>query len=115
MHFHEEEALLFELIEDDKITVAKKQHESIRDKIVKLSESKDTGYIFLQDLATDLKDHIRYEERILFPYLEKSLTKENLKKIGDELTANLPNSSAEYYPDEFWVRPKSQEINSASI
>lgn len=115
MHFNEEETLLFKIIEDDKVTIAKLQHESIREKITKLAESKNASYDCLQDLATDIKDHIRYEERILFPFLELALTKEQLIKIGDELSANLLNPSMKYYPDEFWITPEHKKFISPSI
>ena len=104
MHFEEEETLLFELIEDDKVTAAKQQHVSIRDMITRLSASEDVNYIFLQDLATALKDHIRYEERVLFPYFEKTLPKEQLENIGDELNEHHVDPSRENYPDEFWLK-----------
>jgi hemerythrin-like domain-containing protein len=102
IHFIEEETLLFELITDDKITAAKQQHESIRGQITKLTEPGDASYVLLNDLAEALKDHIRYEERILFPFLERNLTNKQLAIIGYELNATSGHSAFENYPDEFW-------------
>ena len=53
---------------DDKIIVAIQQHKNIRGKIKVLYENDITDTLLLQQLAEDLNHHIRYEERVLFPF-----------------------------------------------
>jgi len=67
-HFKEEENLLFNTMNDDKIIVAIQQHKNIRGKIKALYENDITDTLLLQQLAEDLNHHIRYEERVLFSF-----------------------------------------------
>ncbi len=60
---------------DDKIIVAIQQHKNIRGKIKALYENDITDTLLLQQLAEDLNHHIRYEERVLFPFLKKPYQK----------------------------------------
>ena len=53
---------------DDKIIVAIQQHKNIRGKIKALYENDITDTLLLQQLAEDLNHHIRYEEKVLFPF-----------------------------------------------
>ena len=39
----------------------------------------------LQKIAGMVDDHIRYEERKLFPYLEKKLSDDQLEAVGKQL------------------------------
>lgn len=102
-HFKEEEELLFTLIDDTKINAAIEEHKSIREKINKLYNGHiDT--ILLQQFAQELNDHIRYEERTLFPFLEKELSINQLQQIGAALVISHNNNYNENYPDEFWTK-----------
>jgi len=49
-------------------------------------------------------EHVRYEERILFPHLEKKLTEEQLENIGNKIAGE---SLKDNYEDTFWIKPKS--------
>ena len=55
----------------------------------------------LTDYAELLIAHIRYEERVLFPYMEENLSDEVLSEIGRNLS-NEHHTEVEEYPDEFW-------------
>ena len=55
----------------------------------------------LTDYAELLTAHIRYEERVLFPYMEENLSDEVLSEIGRNLS-NEHHTEEEEYPDEFW-------------
>jgi hemerythrin HHE cation binding domain protein len=48
-----------------------------------------------------LTAHIRYEERVLFPYMEQNLSDETLSEIGKNLSAEH-HTEVEEYPDAFW-------------
>ncbi|HEY8689314.1 MAG TPA: hemerythrin domain-containing protein [Chitinophagaceae bacterium] len=102
-HFKEEEELLFNVIDDDKINTAIEQHTSIREKINALYNS-HADTLLLQQFAEELNDHIRYEERILFPFLEKALPQNELQQIGAALDSSHSNNYNENYPDEFWMK-----------
>ena len=102
-HFKEEEELLFNVIDDDKINSAIEQHTSIREKINTLYNG-HADSLLLQQFAQELNDHIRYEERILFPFLEKALPLNQLQQIGVALDSSHSNNYNENYPDEFWIR-----------
>jgi hemerythrin-like domain-containing protein len=52
-------------------------------------------------LATLVNDHIRFEERVLFPHAEKLLSQQQLVQIEEGLKENP--SSCPAWHDEFWL------------
>ena len=46
-----------------------------------------------------MDDHVRYEERILFPHLENVLSEEQLAEISKQLPDHLAKDTFE---DRFW-------------
>jgi len=70
------------------------EHQTIRSLL--LSESNED----LAVLAKTLHDHIRFEERSLFPYIEQKLSQDELNQIGATLS-HEPTCSSEWR-DEFW-------------
>ncbi|MDH7460082.1 hemerythrin domain-containing protein [Chitinophagaceae bacterium 26-R-25] len=100
-HFREEEDILFAFLKDnDKVKKAFREHVEIKALIDSITENAtpETGQLI--DLADAVDNHIRYEERELFPYLETAFTPEQLMKIGEQLNAGP--SAADNYTDEFW-------------
>lgn len=51
-----------------------------------------------------METHVRYEERQLFPHLEKILTEKQLKFIGEQLKKE--EIAKDNYEDEFWIKKK---------
>jgi hypothetical protein len=49
-------------------------------------------------------EHVRYEERILFPHLELSLSDEQLTQIGTQIS---DEPLLDTYQDAFWKNPSS--------
>ncbi len=101
-HF-EEETLLFNELQDSLCERAISEHIHIKllvDTIINLEPIQPDQ---LNQLADVLDDHIRFEERILFPYLEKELTEDKLAEIGARLQQLHPVREKDDYPDEFWV------------
>ncbi|HWH62272.1 MAG TPA: hypothetical protein VNS50_03325 [Ginsengibacter sp.] len=49
-------------------------------------------------------DHVRYEERQLFPYIERALKDEQLQVIGKKLNAKNASVLKDEFKDEFWVK-----------
>ena len=56
----------------------------------------------LTRLANLIDDHIRYEERKLFPHLEKALSDKQLEEIGRKLDAQ-PSPATDDFEDQFWI------------
>jgi len=75
----------------------KKEHKNIRELILKTGQADKNTFILLADL---LDDHIRFEERRFFNYLEKALSPEQLNSIYQQLN-HTPACAAEW-KDEFW-------------
>jgi len=101
-HFSEEEEILFALMkDDDKVKKALQEHVEIKALIdaVTKKTAPETG--LFTNLADAVDNHIRYEERDLFPYLENAFAPEQLVKIGEQL--NAAPSVADNYTDEFWL------------
>lgn len=52
-------------------------------------------------LRSQLNDHIRFEERALFPLIEKSVSPEDLQRIAHVLQ-HEPDGNCINYPVKFW-------------
>lgn len=104
-HFDEEEQqVLVHLSADNeyhKRTLA--EHLEIKDllQVIRLQDVVDQALLLV--FANKLEAHIRFEERELFPYLEATLSGEQLDEIG-ELISSVHQSYVENYPHEFWLR-----------
>ena len=103
-HFREEEKLLFASIKDRQVERAINEHKQIRRHIEGLANNlgKDDMRKSLARIADMVDDHVRYEERTLFPHLEKKLSKEQLKNIGEQIQKLYPSLPVDQYEDEFW-------------
>ena len=101
-HFHEEEDILLTFLPTDNklATQLREEHDNIRELILSIDHKPDTITIGL--LADFITRHIRFEERILFDYLEKNLSQTQLDQIHSQLD-NAPNNPNEW-KDEFWLR-----------
>ena len=100
-HFKEEEDILFAPLKNDV-----KVQKAIDDHVVILRLAKEVSFSGKENqqkelgkLADLVDDHVRYEERILFPHLEEKLSDEQLEEIGQEISDEAIN---DYYEDKFW-------------
>ena len=93
-HFEEEEKYLFPYITNKLIDQALEEHHLLRDLIAQITTQPTVA--LLEEYATRLNDHIRYEERVLFPYMEENLSEEQLTEIGKNLSAD-PHTEEESY------------------
>lgn len=103
-HFQEEEQHVFILPGDEKTERAVSEHR----RIAALTEGllNGPGERTVQQLAllaNTVDEHIRYEERDLFPYLEQRLSEAQLEAIGRHLKA-APHA-CDSWPDEYWRSP----------
>ena len=56
----------------------------------------------LTNLADTVDNHVRYEERELFPHLEKILSNDQLAEIGQLMKED--EDHPDDFADEFWIR-----------
>src|SRR6476659_2773550 len=84
-HFKEEEDLLLNIIEDDLCDKAKIEHFTIIEEINKICNGKNREISHFLHLVKLLNQHIRFEERVLFPHLELMLSDQQLTAIGNQL------------------------------
>lgn len=86
-HFHDEENILLPHLSDSDPMKIKtlQEHKSIRELVHLIGKGQDRTEC-IQQLSKMVHDHIRFEERQLFPYLEKALSSSQLNAIGEQLT-----------------------------
>lgn len=100
-HFDNEEKLLLPLMEKNEITLQfLQEHKQIKELVSTINTSKKEVHDLALDLASQLKAHIRFEERILFPYLEKKLSIDELETIGNALEEI--EIASHCFSHEFW-------------
>ncbi len=99
-HFREEEALLFNNIDDPLCSQAVGQHEELKILASKIKSTAITEEI--AQFADLLEHHIRFEERVVFPHLENSFTQEKLAGICKQLEDLHDRPVPDEFPDEFW-------------
>lgn len=101
VHFNQEEHLLLpHLPKPDQMSKQlKAEHQDIRELIAGPLHATS-----LAVLAGKLNDHIRFEERQLFPHIEKKLSPGQLNSIQKQLD-QLPRCK-EKWENEFWLKGK---------
>jgi hemerythrin-like domain-containing protein len=105
LHFREEEEILIpayalhvSILDDPDVMRMLADHATIRARIGKLASlllNNETFETDLIELGGLLHDHVRLEENIIFPKLEKILSEEELQKVGHLLTWLHPKGSCE--------------------
>lgn len=102
-HFRKEEQVLVPHLpkEDPLVKQMLEEHEQL-EALIRLCAMVQDEDIFLQ-LADGLHNHIRFEERTLFPHAEKTISPEALQNIYLELLKKHPHRKWE---DAFWMQKK---------
>ncbi|MHA6728043.1 hemerythrin domain-containing protein [Chryseobacterium sp. A301] len=100
-HFKTEEDLLFTDTTDSLVNRALHEHKEIKWLVEEIANSTQDPSERIQELAGLVHSHTRYEERELFPWLEKSLHPKDLIRIGKILDQEEHNAE-ENYDDPFW-------------
>src|SRR4051812_16293803 len=101
-HFRLEEESLFSLLQDELVEKALQDHRAISTLVKRIETETATGESTLPAIADLVDAHVRYEERILFPHLEKSLSEPELAEAGKQLAAQ--EEKKDDFPDAFWAR-----------
>lgn len=106
-HFHKEEDILLKFMpSDNKLAIQlNEEHNGIRELILSIDQKPDTITIGL--LADFISRHIRFEERILFNYLERTLSQAELNHIHSQL--DIAPISSDEWKEEFWVKKDASQ------
>ena len=108
-HFHDEETLLFSRLPagDPMIAKAIEGHQVLRTLALEIEQSKSEA-VLLNKFADELEDHIRYEERILFNYLQEKIVPDELEEIAQRFSNNS-RLIDEQWKDCFWENTNTSE------
>ena len=109
-HFEQEEKLLFNQVDIPACLQARKQHIELKGLIQKINHTPDVNPDVFITFIKMLNDHIRFEERVVFPLLEELLDEQTLNTINDVLEMD-DHAFKDEYPDEFWLKPKKSGGN----
>lgn len=101
-HFREEEEIVASYLpaDDPGVRRMNEEHQEL-EALVHINESV-TDEALLEKFAGLLNDHIRFEEREFFPYIEKTVAVEKLDELFEKLTKE--NRSKATWKNEFWLR-----------
>ncbi|MCO5235282.1 MAG: hemerythrin domain-containing protein [Chitinophagaceae bacterium] len=105
-HFKQEEEILFaSLPEDAMVARALDEHNAIREAAAALFATPEEEIVMeLERFTGQLDKHVRFEERELFPYLEKTLSTSLQEEISGRLRSAHNDPLVDDYEDEFWAR-----------
>jgi hemerythrin-like domain-containing protein len=103
-HFADEELLLFSALDsnDPMRKQAEDEHAAIRQMVAAMPAVVDR--LQIEQFATALDEHIRFEERVLFPYMEQQLSGDALARIGAELTSTHDSKHPDTWTNKFWLK-----------
>ncbi|RKD16150.1 hypothetical protein BCY91_04510 [Pelobium manganitolerans] len=101
-HFDEEEMVLLNL-EDDFSKKAVADHQLIKAELEKIVSGKHIALHHFSELALLLRQHINFEERVLFPSLVLGLSTAQLDAIVSAKQGHTPSNFVDNYPDKFWI------------
>ena len=100
-HFKKEEDLFLQWISDkDLKDQFLAEHESINALVNDILNSNNNLVEKVLDLSEQLKLHVKFEEKLLFPWLQNNLSSDQLKSIGDALK-HVEVKAHEFEP-KFW-------------
>ncbi len=101
-HF-EEEDVLFRTVNDAFVKRAYDEHHEINEMVRLLNSSDAEKASSLALKIADLVDnHVRFEERELFPHLERAIDEPKLIEIGKQIKQLQPEITEDTFADEFW-------------
>ena len=101
-HFQQEEEILFAPVKDQMVQKALDDHKNILQQVELLEKDGTDIESKLIHLADTVDNHVRYEERQLFPHLEEILSMDQLVAIGRQMMDD--GDHPDDFADEFWVK-----------
>lgn len=103
-HFIEEEILLFNQLDCQLTHKGKCDHKVLTEWFNRVAEYGLANQAEYYTFVEILTNHIRYEEREIFPHLEAVLAAETLAGIRNILERTHQGPFDDNYPDEFWIK-----------
>lgn len=103
-HFNEEERFVFSLLPEteEHRNTAVQLHRALKQCVEDVSQNSDNCHDLLMLLADELEQHIRFEERILFPFIEQTVT-DGLQDAGKVIAARHEHLKPIDWDDQFWM------------
>lgn len=103
-HFTEEEKLLFNRLNEQSELrkKAESDHATIYQQIEEIKKNKNDSKLITQ-FADKLEEHIRFEERELFNYIQTCLSEVELTDIAGQFSRQV-HDVEKAWEDEFWVK-----------
>jgi hemerythrin-like domain-containing protein len=107
-HFQLEERLVFSLKRpgDEQTGKALEQHANLRNVITMMKSKPETDKADLRRFAELLDDHIRFEERELFPYIEQTADPDSFDYAGRLIHEAHTKQEPKPWNDEFWQKQR---------
>jgi hemerythrin-like domain-containing protein len=104
-HFESEEQLVFTLISDDNPLrmQAEADHKSLHQLRITIGANEDDTIDAINEFNRLLEQHIRFEERELFPVIEQLAAPALLKKAGENLKKDSKTIPV-VWDDNFWTK-----------
>ena len=101
-HFRKEEGVLASYLPKENELVIRMfdEHKEIKALVDLIAHSNDET--ILVQLADKVNDHIRFEERVLFPYAEEMIASEDMQEIYGELSKIKSHTTK--WNDLFWLK-----------
>lgn len=109
-HFKLEEQILLKKLEENdpmRNRVAK-EHKDVKKLVKTICSEASPPKQYLKDFCELLNNHIRFEEREFFPYIEKTCSSEQLKDIGNKLFKSQ-EKFMDKWTNSFWADRKREE------
>lgn len=102
-HFNDEEVLLFDRLREDDAMCrkARDHHRQLRALVSRITTGGNEDVSLFKKLSDLLEEHVRYEERELFPYLEQQLSPATLSETEKKLEEGHKGFT-ESWEDAFW-------------
>jgi hemerythrin-like domain-containing protein len=102
-HFQQEEGVLMPLMPNDPLLQRMMEEHQEIEALLHINEQ-IADVDLLGKIADLLDQHIRFEERQLFPHIETQLTPEQLNEVGGKL--NGAKTACSKWAEEFWLQKK---------
>ena len=105
-HFKEEEEFLFNKIDkENKLRLeAETDHATLRQMTGNLKKETLPSYELFQKFADRLEQHIRFEERLLFNFIQDNFSETALAGIASSLSGKTQQQNNMPWTDPFWER-----------
>lgn len=100
-HFANEEKCFLPYLDKEELTLQfLDEHQKIKAIIEEIKVAKTDLRVLAATYGQMLNDHIRFEERLFFPWLEQKLTPDQFAKVG-ELFLDMEITAHDFKP-KFW-------------